>query len=218
MAMLNEHLEHHVKQLILANEDLSSLEIAVSADDGVVTLSGSVQSFRRKLAAQEIVESDAKVARVINNLTVEPAQDSTDTMIALAVNQKFDTAADIEGESISVDAKTGTITLTGYVSTDLEKLRVADMAAAVDSVSRVTNLLIVNPDEVKANKEHVHEILESIRQIIGMEEEQIRLSVVNENARLSGYVDALWKKEKAETVVSQHGVLKIANQITVRGE
>ena len=75
MPMLDEHLEHHVSQLLLANEELSSQRIAVTVKDGKVTLAGRVQSFRRKLAAQEIVEADSNVTGVYNELAVESPED-----------------------------------------------------------------------------------------------------------------------------------------------
>ena len=139
----------------------------------------------------------------------------SDVTIALKVNQRLDEAVDLAGESIRVDARSGAVTLAGYVETDLKKMRAADIAAAVDKVREVTNLLVVNPDQVGANRAHVNTILQSISTIIGMENEEIRISVVDETARLSGQVDAFWKKEKAAVVVAQHGVLKIANDITV---
>jgi hyperosmotically inducible protein len=216
--MLNEHLEHHVSQLLLAHDDLSSQRITVLANNGNIVLAGRVQSFRRKLAAQEVAAADANVATVVNELIVDPPCDQTDTETALKVNETLDKATDLSSPSIRVDANSGTVTLTGYVGTELKKLRAADIAASIDKVQSINNLLVVNPVQVATNQKHVRTILQSVSNIIGMENEQIRISLVNETARLSGSVDSEWKKEKVETVVCQFGVLNVANDITVEAK
>lgn len=218
MSMLDEHLEHHVSQLLLADDAISSQRITVVAKNGTVTLVGRVQSFRRKLAAQKIAEADTNVSVVYNELVVESTDGNSDVAIASKVNRKLDAATDLTGEAIRVDVKAGTVTLTGYVGTELKKLRSADISAAIDGVREVNNMLVVNPGQVAANQEHALTILESMSSIIGMENERVRVSVVDEMARLSGDVDSPWKKEKAEEVVGQYGVMHIANEIVVKEE
>lgn len=220
--MLDEHLEHHLNQLLLADDELSSQRIKVIASRGVVTLAGQVQTFRRKLAAQELVQAAAHVREVRNELEVASPNWENDQDIALQVNQEIDALAGVKSDSVRVDAKTGKVALTGYVSTERDKLRVADVATSVDGVSEVSNLLVVNPDQVAKNQQHARRIIDSLRNVIGMENcDSVRVSVVDETARLSGRVDAVWKKEQAETLVTQFGILNVSNEISIdphRGE
>ena len=215
MTMLNEHLELEIKQQFLANDDLSSQRIDVTANGGQITLSGRVQSFRRKLAAQELAAASEHVISVDNQLVVEAPVFKNDISIATDVNRLFDDAVNLTNESVRVRSKTQTVALTGYVNSELEKVFAADLAASVDGVAEVDNFLVVNPEQVLANREHCQKILDSIAGLIGMQNEKIRLSVVNETARLSGVVDAPWKAEIAEEVTGQYGIMNVLNEITV---
>jgi osmotically-inducible protein OsmY len=213
--MLNEHLEHQVNRNLLADQDLSSQRIDVAADAGVVTLSGNVQSYRRKLAAQEIAMATEHVQQVRNEILVSTPDQNSTTQIAEIVNETLDHSEGLRNESIMVSVKDEVITLTGYVRSEAEKTRVSDVAHSVDRVRDINNFLIVNSTQVTHNIEHCATVLQSIASIIGLRAENLRLSVVNESARLSGRVDAIWMKEAAETTVRKFGILTVANHLTV---
>ncbi|MFK7769070.1 MAG: BON domain-containing protein [Mariniblastus sp.] len=215
MTMLNEHLEHHVNQKILAHSDLSSQRIEVTADFGEVTLHGKVQSFRRKLTAQEIAMSDGNVSQVHNELVVETPNNHSATFLVELVNRLLDVADGLSNESIMVSSSGNTVTISGYVKTDLEKIRVADIASSVDAVLEINNLLVVNPQQVDANRKHCVKVLEAISSVIGMENSNIRFSVVNEPARLSGWSRSLWMKDAAECEARRFGVLTLTNDVVV---
>lgn len=106
--------------------------------------------------------------------------------------------------------------MTGYVDCPLAKLKAADIATAVSGVVAVNNYLIVNPSQVASNRSYCASVLKLIRSEIGMQDAQLRLSIVNEIARLSGVVDAAWKAEVVEKVVRQSGILTVINEIVVR--
>lgn len=214
-AMLNEHLEHHVTQRLVDDPDLSSQRIQVSADHGIITLSGHVQSFRKKLAASCIASADKHVVSVVNKISVAPHLDADDATIAFQVNLSLRNLSQLSEQTIRVDAKGGVVTLTGYVAADLDKQQAADFASGVDGVKGISNLLIVNIDEVQKNRLHCEAILAAISDVIGMENEQLMLSIVNETAKISGTVDSLWKRDEAESVARQFEILTVCNDICV---
>jgi osmotically-inducible protein OsmY len=166
--MLNEHLEHAVTQSLLEASELSSMPITITAENGIVTLLGSVQSYRRKLAAHQIVESCEGVASVVNNLTVDTPNDVMDETIARDVNHHLASMSNLPNQSIRVDARDGTLTLTGYVRNDDERRQAEDVAAGTDGVRDVCNMLIENPDRSLANEELANSIRAKIGRTIGM--------------------------------------------------
>lgn len=218
MTILNEHLEHRVNQNLLANSELSSQRIDVTADAGIVTLHGEVQSFKRKLTAQEVAMADENVREVRNELVVRTPSGHSEPFLAELVNRLIDNVEGLSNESILIASNGNKITISGYVSNDREKINVEDIARSVDGVQEVTNLLIVNPDEVFSNREHCEKIRASISEIIGLAHAELRLSVVNETARLSGWVNSLWMKEAAEAEARRFGILTLANDIVVQSE
>jgi osmotically-inducible protein OsmY len=213
--MLNEHLEHEINQKFVGDEHLSSQTIGVKAKGGVVTLSGTVRSFRQKLTAQRLAELDNRVDTVINELVVKPPTQLDDLAICSQIDQLFEQSDSVTASTIIVTCFNQSVVLRGYVSGDREKIQAADFAAAVESVVDVSNLLIVNPDEVEANLQHAAVITAAIRNTIGLENESVQLSVVNETARLGGTVDAAWKKEAMEMIARKYKILHVENNILV---
>ncbi len=216
--MQNEHLEHQVNQKLMACEELSSMPIDISADDGQVTLVGTVQSFRRKLKAQEIASACSGVTTVVNELVVDPVKSESDDVVAAGVNKRLEDESRLNHQAIRIDVRSGTVSLTGYVSSQSEKEIAADVAAGSAGVRGINDMLIVNADRVLANSEHCSLILAAIGRIAGMENENLILSVVDETARVSGTVNAIWKKEIAETTIRQFGILNVCNEIAVNSQ
>ncbi len=214
--MLNEHLEHAVTQEMMKSPELSSLPITIIAENGLVTLTGSVQSYRRKLAAQQLAESCAGVLSVVNNLIVEAPDVVLDNTIGQSTNSRLASELNLHHQSIRVDVRDGTVTLTGYVRSEIERRQAEDGAAGVEGVRDICNLLIVNRDRALANEELANSVRAHINRIIGMEDADLIISVVDETARLSGQVDDLWKKELAETTLRQFGILHVCNEIVVK--
>lgn len=217
MSMLNEHLEHHITQQILANPDLSAQYIEVSADNGSVKLSGTVNSYRSKLEAQNTASASEFVKTVQNDLSVSPPDQSGNSNIKIAsqVNQRLNTFGDLSPYSILVTCADASVSLSGYVRTEREKLRVCDVVKSVGGVAKINNFLIANPDQVLENSRHCTKVLDAINTEAGLTTDSIQLSIVNESARLSGQVDSLWKFEQAEITVRKFGVLKVLNEIVV---
>lgn len=216
MTVLNEHLEHEINQSLMQAGHLSSQRIEVTADNGCVTLNGEVQSFRRKLASQRVADSCAGVKSVVNNLKVTPPEPVSDLKIAEQVNLKLSDGSNLADNTIRVDVKNGTVTLSGYVSNSRDQKVAADIATSVDGVREIQDMLVINHDRVLANQEHSLAINAAMKRIIGMENEELQLSVVDDSARLSGVVDAKWKKEAAERNARQFGILKVCNEIVVK--
>lgn len=111
----NEELVRSINQAILRDERLSSQPIEISIDNGIVTLIGSVQSYRRKLAAYELVSSFEGCRDVVNNLTIEPLGHLPDEEIAGNVRAALDSQADITKETIAVSVAAGVVSLNGNI-------------------------------------------------------------------------------------------------------
>lgn len=214
--MLKEHLEHYTNQALLQSEDVSSQRIEVKAsDDGVVTLEGQVQSYARKLAANEIAQQCDGVVKVINNLTVAHPDRVSDLEIAEKINNQMADRVTAKEHAVRVDVNDGQVRLSGYVSAPRIKQAASDLANGIEGVRDVVNMLVINPDRVLANEEVSTTIRAALSRIIGMENDHINVTVVDEQARLSGSVNASWKRKIAEEVVNEFGIIKICNDIVV---
>ena len=124
-----------------------SLEIAVAADEGIVTLRGTVESYNQLLAAVEDANDVEGVAEVNNQLIVDlnGADRRGDNEIRGAALQSLDWDVEVP-EDVDVDVTDGWVTLTGDVSYQYESDAAFDDVASLYGVVGVTNEIIVaNP-------------------------------------------------------------------------
>ena len=96
-----------VQSRISSDSRITSSEIGVQADSGVVTLTGSVVSdVERASAAKDAATVDG-VKTVVNNLTVQPGQDDVAASKAAPAYQKSDKKPATQIARATTDAKPG---------------------------------------------------------------------------------------------------------------
>lgn len=137
---------------LLLNGNLNSFKINTDVKDGVVLLTGKVESEVDKALAGELIEGLEGVVRVDNQLTVDNAtaskrnkQGSTlqDAKIATVVKTRLLMESEVSGTAINVDAENGVVTLTGEVDSAAERDLALAIARNTADVSRVVNQLDV---------------------------------------------------------------------------
>jgi len=204
-----------IKQAILRDERLSFQTIEVSVDDRIVTLTGSVQTYRRKLAAQELVSSFEDCRDVVNKLTVNPPSSIPDKEITNNVGAALDSHADITKETIAVSVTAGLVSLNGNVGSQWERIVAEDVARSVRGVKDVNNFLVVNLPDKMEDKRLEQDIEEALSQARGLKDEKIHVAVSGGVIVLSGKVPSLPQKEMAERVARQFRLWEIRNEIVV---
>ena len=140
----DEVLTERVKTALASESSLAKRDIEVETRDGVVQLSGFVDTEDQRTAALMRARSVKGVQEVRNDLSIRddarPAKrPMADTVIAAKVKdslQGADLAADSE---VNVEVSKGVVQLSGFVSTPQEKARAGDLASAVEGVRDVEN-------------------------------------------------------------------------------
>ena len=120
--MSNEDLELNVSEELLWDPKVDNAAIAVSADDGVVTLRGTVGSFRQKREAKQDAERVYGVEMVNNELQVRilNAQRRDDADLRGAVLQAL-TLDSLVPSTIDAKVDDGWVTLTGTANWQFER-------------------------------------------------------------------------------------------------
>jgi osmotically-inducible protein OsmY len=128
---------------------LDEAAIGVSVTDGIVTLTGTVGSWGKRMAAQEAAHRVRGVLDVANDITVKPfgSQVRTDADIARAVRSTLEWDVFVPDERIRSTVSQGSVTLEGDVDNWADR---ADAARAVRNLAGV--LGVNNRIEVKAPK------------------------------------------------------------------
>lgn len=214
----DQQLSALIESDLFNDSRLASYPVEVAVRDGVVTLKGSVCSYRRLLLAHEIAACYDGVRDVVNLLTVEPSDPVSDDEIAAAVRSALDVNAEITKQTIAVAVSGGKVTLAGNVGSHWERTVAEDVARSARGVRDVNNLLRVNLEEKVEDSELGSAIAAAMGRSRGLKDADVSVAVSNGQIVLSGEVVALWQKETAGSVARQFGAMYIRNEIVVTGE
>lgn len=207
-----------IKHANFRDEGLSSQPIGISVSKGIVTLNGSVQTYRRKLVAHEIASSFEGCRDVINELIVEPPGSISDEETANNVRAVLDAHADITKETIAVSATAGIVSLNGNVGSQWERLIAEDVARSARGVKDVQNFLVVDFPTKMEDKRLKQDIEAAFSHARGLKDRNIHVAVSEGAIVLSGEVLNLTQKEMAERVIRQFRFREIRNDLLVTGE
>ncbi|UTV30756.1 BON domain-containing protein [Photobacterium atrarenae] len=133
---------------LLLNTNLNSFDINTDVRDGVVILTGDVNSSVEKSLAEELVMNIDGVKSVQNNLVIinENIEEAVvsgliDTKIASVVKTQLLAEPDVSGTDINVEVNNGIVTLLGRVQNSAEKDLAEEVAKKVSDVKEVVNNL-----------------------------------------------------------------------------
>jgi len=118
--------------------------VKVKAQDGVVTLTGTVQDKDDKSLAVDTVENLPGVTGVNNQITVKPTYpEKSDGWIALKIRSRLLVKGNVSATSTKVEVKDGHALLTGTADNVAQKELTGIYAAEIDGVKTVKNDLVV---------------------------------------------------------------------------
>lgn len=124
--------------------------IQVKVEDRVVALDGSVDDAEVKRRADHLARSMEGVQEVTNRLTVvggepapEPRRDTGKELVRQVAFDLFSAQA-FDLERLDITADGGTVTLSGEVRSQAEKLLAESIARDVEGVERVVNRLLIS--------------------------------------------------------------------------
>lgn len=143
-------LDGKAETTLLLNSNLNSFDINTDVNEGVVTLTGSVNNDLEKALAQELVSGLDGVKSVENKLTVsemsadatsETLEAMTDTKITAIVKTRLLLDTNVSGSAIEVTTQEQAVTLAGQVSSDAEHDLAILIASNTNDVTRVIDKL-----------------------------------------------------------------------------
>jgi hyperosmotically inducible protein len=138
------------KLALLADERVSSLDVSVKTQKGVITLRGKVENEGARHAAEEIALNIKGQKKVVNQLTVVPKAarkvvDRQDDQIVKDVEKGIKNDARLKKATIDVRADKGIVTLTGKAPSLETSVRASEVARRVPGVRAVRNEVKLEP-------------------------------------------------------------------------
>jgi osmotically-inducible protein OsmY len=140
-----------LQQTVLAElnwaHDLIAGHIGVAADDGIVTLSGHVESYAAKRRAEDIATSVRGVKGLAENISVRLPEGGArdDEKIAAAVLERLWWNVTIPRDAIKVKVTEGWVTVTGEVKHWLQKETIREEITPLIGVTGLSNNVTIAP-------------------------------------------------------------------------
>lgn len=215
----NSELRKDVMEEISYTPELWSIapEIGVAAKDGVVTLTGTVDSYWKKLTAEEAAQKVVGVKVVASDLEVkvQGVGKKTDTDIAEAVKNALRWNSSVDDDQIEVKVDNGWVYLTGKVDWPFQRDSARRSVENLVGVIGVSNNITLKPSPIDT-KDIKSRISAAFHRSATIDSGAIRLETSDGTVTLRGTVRSWSEKKEAENIAwASPGVVKVQNQIEV---
>jgi osmotically-inducible protein OsmY len=212
----NAQLQQDVQDAIKWQPLLNAAEIGVTAKDGVVSLTGVVDSYAKKTEAEDAAANVAGVTALVEKLEVRypSSYSKTNAEIATEVLNALKARWDVPGDKVKVKVEAGWVTLTGEVSWNYQKEAAKDAIETLMGVTNVTNNIKIKSESMESVEKAAVE--NALKRNWAFYDNDIRVQVSGHTATLTGTVDSLYQKNEAGSIAwNAPGVWAVDNELVV---
>ena len=212
----NEVLQKDVQDAIKWEPLLNAAEIGVTAKDGVVTLTGTVDTYAKKTQAENAAKNVAGAKAVVEEIEVKSCncEKRSDTEIATEVLNALKWNWEIPNDRIQVKVENGWVTLTGEMDWNFQKEAAKRVTTNLSDVKWVANNITIKSETTsRVEKE---DVINALNRNWTLEDKNILVSVSNNKVTLNGTVHSWYQKDEATRIAwNAPGIVGVDNQLTV---
>jgi osmotically-inducible protein OsmY len=191
-------------------------EIGVAVKKGIVTLTGWVDSYMKRWAAEDAAHRVRGVIAVVNDIEVRlpTSAERTDPDIAAAAIHALKWDALLPIDKIKVTVTKGWVRLEGEVDWQYQKGEAERVVSRLAGVKGVNNLITVKPTVTPSGVKKMIE--EALVRSVKTDAERITVEVQGSKVILKGTVRSWTEREEAERAAWQApGITEVSNRIVI---
>lgn len=211
-------LKRDVLSELLWDPLVSDTKVGVTVNEGVVTLTGHLDTYAEKVAAKRAAERVSGVKAIAVEIDVIPAgaHQRSDTEIALAVEHSLSWNTSVPQDRVKVAVEKGWVTLMGDLDWNFQRRAVERMVRQLKGVVGITDNIKLKTLPVPLKlRERIQDAL--TRQAM-REARRIDVIVEGSEVTLRGQVHSWAERNAAEGASwSAPGVVSVNNQLMVEG-
>lgn len=195
---------------------LNAAEIGVSVKNGIVTLSGIVDSYCKKISAEKTASRVGGVKAVAEDIQVSlsPAFKKTDTEIAEAVLHALKWHSAVQQEKIKIKVEDGIVRLDGEVEWEYQRNNAKSAVQHLSGVRSVINSIRLKPIVTASNVQG--KINAAFLRSATIDARKVTADVHGGEVTLHGKVRSLAEKQDAELAAwNVPGVISVDSMIDV---
>jgi osmotically-inducible protein OsmY len=212
----NAELQQDVQDAIKWQPLLNAAEIGVTAKDGIVSLTGVVDSYAKKTEAENAAKNVAGVTALVEKIEVKypSTYNKTNAEIAAEVLTALKASWDVPKDKVKVKVEAGWITLTGEVGWYYQKEAARDAIVSLMGVTGVTNNITIKSESMESVEKTGIE--NALKRNWAFFENDIQVKVSGHRATLTGTVDSMYQKDEAGSIAwNAPGVWSVDNELVV---
>ncbi len=196
--------------------NINETEIGVIVKDGIVTLTGTVDGYTKKRAAENAVKKVKGVKAVAEDIEVKFGSTfkKTDVEIAKSAVNSIEWNASVPNDKVMIKVDDGWVYLTGEVQWSYQKDATKRAVENLLGVRGVSNLITikqaVEPYQIKER------IKKAFERSADLEAKNITVSVDGHRVKLRGKVHSIAEKDEArKAAYHAPGVYEVDNDLEV---
>ena len=196
--------------------NVDETEIGVVVEDGTVMLTGVLDDYRKKVAAEDAVKNVRGVKALVGDIQVKYGANyqKTDLEISKAIVKAFEWNTAVPEDEISVEVRDGWVNLSGEVDWAYQKDAAKRVAENIIGVKWINNAITIKqsiqPADVK------EQINKAFLRSADIEANAITVEATEGLVKLFGTVHSIAEKKAAEDAAYlSPGVHIVINEIEV---
>ena len=209
-----------IRRRVLAQLDwdpsIDASEVGVAVKEGVVTLTGTIPSYRQEKEVERVVKRVTGVRAVAEELTIKlpGSSERSDADIAQSVLNSLRFNVAVPSNRIQVTVEGGWVTLEGQVEWQYQKSAAESEVKYLMGVRGVTNNIQLKPGVSSADVKA--KIEAAFQRLAQLDANQISIEARDGKVILRGSVRSWDEKDQAEQAAwAAPGVIAVENHVIV---